>query len=319
VFKTRLTDMLGIQYPIIQGGLHWLATPELASAVSNAGALGLITAANYKGKDDLKADIRRMRELTDKPFGVNVSIGRKQVAEYVEAVLEEPVPVVTTSGRNPEGYVKRMQEKGTKVIHVVPSVRFAEKAQEVGCDAVVLVGFECGGHPGMDDVTTFVLIPRAVDVLKIPVIAAGGIADARGFVAALALGAEGVQIGTRFVLTQECVGHPAYKQALLKGGETDTLIIERSIRSTGRVLRNPHAENIVKREREGAPTEEIVSMVSGERSWAATREGDVEGGLMYASQAICLMNDIPTVKELVERIIGGAAEVHVRLDGLMGK
>ncbi len=246
IFKTKVTELLDIQYPIIQGGLQWLSTAKLAAAVSNAGGLGIITARSFERKERLKEEIRNAKDLTDKPFGVNVSMLPKPVSgemteEYFDAIIEEGVKVVETAGRNPEPYIPKLKEAGIKVIHKVPAVRYAQKAEKVGVDAVTIVGFECGGHPGMDDVTTMILIPKAVQVLKIPVIAAGGICDARGFMAALSLGADGVLMGTRFMLTRECWMHPRIKEKLLEATELDTMIIERSIRNPIRVIRNKAA------------------------------------------------------------------------------
>ncbi len=316
--KTRITEMLGIRYPIIQGGMQWISRAELAAAVSNAGGLGIITAATHKTKEDLQNEIRKTRELTDRPFGVNISMLPEMTADdmtrvYVETVIEERVPVVETSGRSPEPFVRYLKEAGIKLIHKVPSVRFAKKAEAIGADAVTIVGFECGGHPGMDDVTTLVLVPRAAESLSIPVIAGGGIADARGFVAALALGAEGVVMGTRFVATRECIAHPNFKEWIVKANETDTMLILRSIRNAARVMRNAAAQKALEMENRGASLEELLTVVGGQIGRKALLEGDVDGGTFAIGQAVGLIHEIKPVKEVIEDIVKGAEQIYARL------
>ncbi|MGB9802285.1 NAD(P)H-dependent flavin oxidoreductase [Desulfofundulus sp.] len=316
--KTRITELLGIKYPIIQGGMQWLSRAELAAAVSNAGGLGVITAATHETKQDLVREIRKTRELTDKPFGVNISmlpeVGPKdKTPAYIEAVIEEKVPVVETSGRSPEEFVPFLKQAGIKLLHKVPAVRFAQKAERIGADAVIIVGFECGGHPGMDDVTTLILVPKAVDSVSIPVIAGGGIADARGFVAALALGAEGVVMGTRFIATKECPAHPKFKEWMVQARETDTTIIQRSIRNAARVIKNSAAEKVLEMETRGASLEELLTVISGRVGRRALFEGDIEGGTFAMGQCVGLINEIKTVKEVIEEIVGSAEAVLTRL------
>lgn len=321
--KTRLTEMLGIRYPIIQGGMQWISRAELAAAVSNAGGLGIITAATHKTREDLRNEIRRTRELTDKPFGVNISMLPEITANdltrvYVETVLEEKVPVVETSGRSPEPFISYLKEAGIRLLHKVPSVRFAKKAEAIGADAVIIVGFECGGHPGMDDVTTLVLAPRAAESLSIPVIAGGGIADARGFVAALALGAEGVIMGTRFVATKECIAHPNFKEWILQANETDTTLILRSIRNAARVMRNAAAQKALEMESRGATLEELLTVVSGQIGRKALLEGDLDGGTFAIGQAVGLIHEIKSVAEVIDDIVQGAAQIYERLGKMLG-
>jgi len=323
IIKTRLTEMLGIRYPIIQGGMQWLSRAELAAAVSNAGGLGIITAATHKTKADLRSEIRRTRELTAKPFGVNISMLPEMTATdltraYVETVLEEKVPVVETSGRSPEPFIGYLKEAGIKLLHKVPSVRFAKKAEAIGADAVIIVGFECGGHPGMDDVTTFVLAPRTAEALSIPVIAGGGVADARGFVAALALGAEGVIMGTRFVATKECIAHPNFKEWIVNASETDTVLILRSIRNAARVMKNAAARRALEMEDRGASLEELLTVVGGQTGKKALLEGDLEGGTFAIGQAAGLVHEIKSVAEVITGIVEGAARIYGRLGDILG-
>jgi nitronate monooxygenase len=324
MFQTRLTELLGIQYPIIQGGLQWLATADLASVVSEAGGLGTLSSLSFPDRESLKKEIRRMRGMTEKPFAVNLSmlpeISRAdRTEEILQIIIDERVPVVETSGRSPEPFVQRLKSAGIKLIHKVPSVRFAQKAESVGADAVAIVGFECGGHPGMDDVTSFVLIPRVADAVRIPVIAGGGIADARGFLAALALGAEGVVLGTRFVATHECPAHPRIKERFVQARETDTVLVQRSIRNTARVVRNSVAERILSLEQNGASLDELMALISGERGKRALNEGDLEGALISCGQGVGLIREIRSVKEVIDEIIQGAQSVLGRLDAMRSR
>lgn len=319
MFETRLTQLLGIQYPIIQGGLQWLATSQLASAVSEAGGLGMISSLTFPDRESLRKEIRLMRERTKKPFGVNLSMLPEltkgdRTEEILEVLLEERVPVVETSGRSPEPFVQKLKDHHIKLIHKVPSIRFAKKAESIGADAVTIVGFECGGHPGMDDVTSFVLIPIASQSLRIPVIAGGGIADARGFVAALALGAEGVVMGTRFVLTEECPAHPAIKERFLQAKETDTMLIQRSIRNVARVIRNKAAETTLSMEEKGASLEELMTVISGQMGKEAYQRGDTEGAIFACGQCVGLIHEIKSVREVIEEMIGEAQIILQRLN-----
>jgi len=324
MFKTRLTQLLGIKYPIIQGGLQWLATPQLASAVSEAGGLGIITSLSFPNQDALKKAIRQMKEMTKKPFGVNLSMLPEltkgdRTEEILQVIIEEKVPVLETSGRSPEPFVPWLKKEGIKLIHKVPSVRFAQKAASIGADAVTLVGFECGGHPGMDDVTSLVLIPRASESIRIPIIAGGGIADARGFLAALALGAEGVVMGTRFVATQECPAHPRIKEWFVKARETDTMVIQRSIRNAARVTKNQAAEKTFSMEQQGASLEELLTVISGQMGQRALQEGDVEGAIIACGQCVGLIHEIKSVGEVIDEIIKGAQSLLQKLSGMVSE
>lgn len=322
MFKTRITEMLGIEYPIISGGMQWLSKAELASAVSEAGGLGLITAASFPETEELRDEIKKARTLTDKPFGVNISMLPAMIAgdttqKYVDIVCEEKVPVVETSGRSPEALVPALKEAGVKIIHKVPAVRYARKAESVGADAVTIVGFECGGHPGMDDVTSMVLIPRAAETLDIPVIAGGGIADARGFMAALSLGAEAVVMGTRFLATKECPSHANFKEWLVEAQETDTMMIERSIRNAVRVMRNETAEKVLEMEEKGATLDELIVYISGKVGREAWMSGDLDGATIACGQNVGLIHEVKTVKEVIDGIVNGAREIAARLNGIV--
>lgn len=322
MFKTRLTEMLGIEYPIIQGGMQWLSKAELASAVSEAGGLGLITAASFADPEELRDEIKKARSLTKKPFGINVSMlpvlmEGDITKRYIRVIVEEKAPVVETSGRNPEPFVPALKEAGVKLIHKVPAVRFARKAEAVGADAVTIVGFECGGHPGMDDVTSFVLIPRAAETVNIPVIAGGGIADARGFVAALALGAEGVVMGTRFLATKECPAHQNFKEWIVGAQETDTMMIERSIRNAVRVMKNETAQKVLEMEEQGATLDDLIVYISGKVGQQAWLSGDLDGATIAAGQCVGLIHEITTVKQVIDEIVDGARRILSRLKGIM--
>lgn len=321
MFETPLTRMLGIQYPILQGGLHWLARAELVSAVSEAGGLGILSGLTFPDRKSLQGEIRRVREMTKKPFGVNLSMLPElaegdRTEEILDVLLEEKVAVVETSGRSPEPFIRRLKQEGIRLIHKVPSVRFARKAEAIGADAVTIVGFECGGHPGMDEVTSMVLIPKAVQSLRIPVIAGGGICDARGFVAALALGAQAVVMGTRFLLTHECPIHPRVKERLLQATETDTMIIQRSIRNAVRALRNRAAEQTLVMEERGASLQELMTLIRGQRSREAYLEGDFESGIIPCGQCIGLIDGVKAVREVIEETIDGAKALLQRLNNM---
>ncbi len=312
MLKTRVTELLGIEYPIIQGGMQWVATAELASAVSNAGGLGIISALSFD-PEDLRQEIRKARELTDKPFGVNLTflptLKPINYEDYIKVIIEEQVKIVETAGRNPEPYMKYFKDNGIKVIHKCTAVRFAKKAQEIGCDIVSIDGFECAGHPGEEDVTSLVLVPATVDAVDIPVIASGGFGDGRGLVAALALGAEGINMGTRFLATREAPVHENIKRWLIEATERDTVLILRSLRNTARVLRNSVAEKVLQLEAEGAGIEKIGSLVSGLKGKEMLVTGDREKGILACGQVVGLIKDIPSVKELIERVVNEAKEI----------
>lgn len=309
MLKTRVTEMLGIQYPIILGGMAWLSTAELVAAVSNAGGLGIMGSVTFPNGEELRKEIRKARKLTDKPFGVNITMLPAMrilpTGEYVQVVVEERVPVVETSGASPEEYMDVLKKANVKVIHKVGSARHARTAERIGCAAVFALGFEGAGHPLMEDVTLWNLVPRMVDAVNIPVIAAGGICDPRQVVAALALGAEGVMMGTRFVVTRESIAHQDFKQALIEATEADTVIIQRSIKNQTRVFRNKAAEQVVEMEARGASLEELLTVISGERGRNALMTGDVDGGTMTCGQGVGLIQSAPTVKEVIDNIVTG--------------
>lgn len=316
---TRITELLGVRYPIIQGGLQGLGRAELAAAVSDAGGLGLITAGCFDTRAELEAEIARARSLTDQPVGVNISIGsRRSMAEFVDCICDLGVRVVFTSGSNPEAFADQFKRNRMVWVHVVPAVRFAHKAQQLGVDAVVVVGFEAGGHPGMDDVALSVMVRKASLELDIPVIAAGGISDGRSMMAALAWGAEGVQIGTRFVLTRETVLHSDVKRALQQASEHDTVMIERSLRKARRVLRTPQAEAVLELERQGAGFEQLRHIIGGEAYLETILNGRIDLGVLSTGQCIGLMDDVPAAGDVVRRIVDEAAIVVERLNRIVG-
>jgi NAD(P)H-dependent flavin oxidoreductase YrpB (nitropropane dioxygenase family) len=311
LIQTRVTELLGIRYPIIQGGLANLAYSRLAGAVSAAGGLGQITAMSLPSPEHLRNEIRAVRNMTNEPFGVNFAIGLyKGFEAYVDVVIEEKVPVVSVTGGNPEPLLKRIEGTGIKTLALVAATRQAQKAESLGVDAVMAVGHEGGGHIGRDDIGTMVLIPRVVDSVSIPVIASGGIGDGRGLMAALALGAEGIEMGTRFIATQECVAHPNYKKALMEANETDTTIIKRTLGMPGRVLKSPAADTIVRREQEGVTADELYPLISGEANKKAILEGEIDQGYAWAGQIIGMIQDVPTVEQLLSGIIRDAKQIQ---------
>ncbi len=312
---TRITKLLGIRYPIVQGGLQGLGRADLAAAVSQAGGLGLITAGCFDNREELEAEILRARSLTDRPVGVNISIGsRRSMDEYVDCVCDLGVGIVFTSGNNPQPFVDQIKRHGIVWVHVAPALRFAHKAQRLGADAVVLVGFEAGGHPGLDDIALSVLVRKGSSELSIPVIAAGGISDGSSLVAALAWGAEGVQMGTRFVLTRETVLHAQMKAALQRASEHDTVIIERSLRKARRVLRTPQADTVLELERQGAGFEQLRHIIGGEAYLDTILRGHTDRGVISTGQCVGLFDDIPSAGDVVHRLIDEAASVMARLN-----
>lgn len=315
--RTRITELFGVEHPIVQGGLQHLALPGLCAAVSNAGALGQLTAAAFPTPSELRDAIAETRSLTSRPFAVNFAIGLRKLDDHLQAATDAGVRLYSFTGGNPEAFLRRLAGRDALKIVLVAAVRQAQKAESLGADAVAAVGFEGGGHLGRDDVATMVLVPRVVESVRIPVLASGGIGDARGLVAALALGAEGVEMGTRFVATRECLAHAAYKQALVGAAETDTTIVERSIGRPGRVLRGAWAEEIQRREAAGATVEALLPFIGGEVNRRAAREGDLEHGFVWAGQVAGLIRDVPTVAELIGRIVQGAVEVETRLSSII--
>lgn len=306
--KTRITQLTGTRYPIIQGGMQWVGRAELASAVSNAGGLGILTALTQPDPESLRAEIARCRSMTAMPFGVNLTIlptaQPVPYDAYVEVIAQSGLSIVETAGRSPAEFIARFKQAGMKIIHKCTAVRHALSAQRAGVDAVSIDGFEAAGHPGEDDVPGLVLIPAAARTLDIPILAAGGMSDGRSMAAALTLGAEGITMGTRFMLTREAPIHDHIKQAIVKGTERDTRLIFRGFRNTARVFRNSVSEEVSVREQlPGATFEDIKALVAGARGRAAMEQGDPEGGLLWAGMGVGLMNDIPTCADLVERIV----------------
>lgn len=311
-FDTAITRLLGIRYPIVQGGMQWVGRAELASAVSNAGGLGILTGLTQPTPDALAAEIDRCKGMTDKPFGVNLTMlpttNPPPYEQYLDAALEGGVKALETAGVVPPEFFAKAKAKGIPVLHKCTAVRHALSAERKGVDVISIDGFEAAGHPGEDDVPGLVLIPAAVRALKIPVIASGGIGSGAGLAAALALGAQGINMGTRFVATQEAPVHPAIKQALLEAKETDTNLIFRTLRNTGRVLKNDVSNEVVAIERRpgGAEFADIAHLVAGARGRASLEKGDPNGGLVWASQVIGLIDSIPTCEELIQQMVAEA-------------
>lgn len=307
--RTRVSELLGIDYPIIQGGMQGVGKAELASAVSNAGGLGILTALTQPTPGDLAKEIERCRSMTERPFGVNLTIlptaTPQPYGEYLDVIVESGVKIVETAGNNPKDFIAKLKAADVKVIHKCVAVRHALSAERAGVDAVSIDGFECAGHPGEDDIPGLILIPAAKQRLTIPMIASGGIATGQGMAAALVLGAEGVNMGTRFVATQEAPVHHNIKEAIVGGTERDTLLIFRALRNTARVLRNAISEEVLTIERRpgGARFEDIAHLVSGVRGREALLTGDVNAGLVWASTAMALIEDIPTCQELIDRMV----------------
>ena len=320
MFKTRITEMFGIEYPIIGGAMQWLSRAELVSAVSNAGGLGIISSLTFPTAKELRQEIKKTKSMTDKPFAVNVTllptVRPVNYEEYLNAAIEEGVDIIETAARNPQRYMRLLKDAKVKVMHKCARVRDVRTAERVGVDAVTIVGFEAGGNPGMEDVTTFVNIPIAVDSVKIPVIAGGGIGDARGFVAALALGAEGVVMGTRFVVSQECLAHPKIKEWIIQATEKDTLMLLRSIKNPERVINTDYAQKVLEMEEKGATLEELLPLISGDRGREALISGDANAGILVCGQVVGLIHEIPSVKEIIEGIISGAKLIGQRLHSI---
>lgn len=324
--KTRITDLFGIEHPIIQGGMHYVGFAELAAAVSNAGGLGIITGLTQKTPELLAKEIARCHDMTDKPFGVNLTFlpafTKPPYPEYIAAIKEGGIKAVETAGRSPEQYMPLLQEAGIKVIHKCTSVRHSLKAESIGCDAVSVDGFECGGHPGEDDMPNMILLPRAAEELKIPFVASGGMADARSLVAALAMGAEGMNMGTRFIATKEAPVHDNVKKALVAATELDTRLIMRTLRNTERVLRNANVDRLIEIEREkGAALkiEDIMDQVAGVYP-KVMLEGEMDAGAWSCGMVVGLIHDIPTVKELIDRIMAEAEQLILgRLAGFLNR
>ena len=323
--KTRITELFGIEHPIIQGGMHYVGFAELAAAVSNAGGLGIITALTQKTPADLGKEIARCREMTDKPFGVNLTflptVNAPDYPSYISALIDGGVKIVETAGRNPQEHLPRLKDAGVKVIHKCTAVRHALKAESIGCDAVSVDGFECGGHPGEDDIPNMILLPRAAEELKIPFVASGGMADARSLVASLALGADGINMGTRFIATKEAPVHENVKQAIVAASELDTRLVMRPLRNTERVIVNPAVERLLEKEAKlgkNIKFEDIIDEVAGVYP-KIMMEGATDSGVWSCGMVAGLIHDIPTCKELVDRIMSEAeAIIRGRLEGFLG-
>ena len=320
--KTAITEMFGIQHPIIQGGMHYVGLAELAAAVSNAGGLGIITGLTQGTPEKLANEIARCRDMTDKPFGVNLtflpSLNPPDYPGLVKAIIEGGVTAVETAGRNPEQVLPALKDAGIKVIHKCTSVRHALKAQSIGCDAVSVDGFECGGHPGEDDVPNFILLPRAADELEIPFVSSGGMADGRSLVASLAMGAEGMNMGTRFIATKEAPVHENVKAAIVAASELDTRLVMRPLRNTERVMNNPAVQKLLEKEAElgdAITIEDILPEVAGVYPRIMT-EGDMDAGAWSCGMVAGLINDVPTVAELINGIMDQAEDIIARMNAL---
>jgi len=320
-FKTKITELLGIEHPILCGGMQWISRAELAVAVANAGGLGFMTAESFETPEDLRAEIKKVRSLTDKPFGVNISMVPEfglpeRTLKFCEVVCQEGVKVVETAGRSPEPLLPQLKEAGIKVIHKLTSVRHALSAQRLGVDAVTLVGYGSGGHVGNDNVASFVLIPKAVAALDIPVIAGGAICNGRGFIGALAMGAEAVLMGTAFMMTKECPVHPNIKARLVQTTETDTTLLLTTIKNPVRCIKNKLADECLAIEEKGATLEEIIKTVAGGKGQVAYHTGDPDAAPISCGQIAGLINEIKTVQEVIDNIISEASELLDRLNGL---
>lgn len=313
----RVTDLLGIEYPIIGGTMQWLSRAEFVAAISNAGCLGIIPSATFNSKEELKQEIRKCKSLTDRPFAVNVglfpSMRPFSPEEMIDAALEEDVKIIETSGRSPEPYMARIKQPGVVHMHKCARVRDAVKAEKLGVDIIGIAGTECGGHPSAEQVTTMVLLPKTVDSVKAPVVAAGGIADGRGLVAALALGAEGVVIGTRFMATEECPIHPAFKKTLVEADVADTALLLMSYGAPLRAYRNSVAQEVQEMEARGEELATILPLLSGLRGLAAYQRGDVDGGVFPCGQVAGLVSQVKTVQQVVNEIVGDARQLSRRL------
>ncbi|MEM1052961.1 MAG: nitronate monooxygenase family protein [Pseudomonadota bacterium] len=320
--KTAITEMFGIEHPIIQGGMHYVGFAEMAAAVSNAGGLGIITGLTQKTPEDLANEIARCKDMTDKPFGVNITIlptlTPPDYPGIVKAVIDGGVKVVETAGRNPSELLPPLKDAGIKVIHKCTSVRHSLKAQEIGCDAVSVDGFECGGHPGEDDVPNFILLPRAADELEIPFVSSGGMADGRSLVASLAMGAQGMNMGTRFIATKEAPVHENVKQAIVEASELDTRLVMRPLRNTERVLNNAGVERLLQKEKElgdALTIQDILPEVAGVYP-SIMQEGDMDKGAWSCGMVAGLINDIPTCQELIDNIMTEAEAILGRMNGM---
>jgi len=320
--RTRFTETFGVEHPIAQGGMQWVGKAELVSAVANAGALGFLTALTQPSPEALAKEIARTREMTDKPFGVNLTIlpaiNPPPYAEYRAAIIESGIKIVETAGYKPQEHVDHFKQHGVKIIHKCTAVRHALSAERMGVDAISIDGFECAGHPGEDDIPGLILIPAAADKVKIPMLASGGFGDARGLVAALALGADGINMGTRFCATVEAPIHENFKQQMVANDERQTDLIFRTMHNTARVARNAISQEVRRLEQEGAKFEDVRHLVTGARGREGLETGDTDHGVWSAGMIQGLIHDVPTVKELVDRIMAEAEElIRGRLEGML--
>ena len=313
MFKTAFTELVGIEYPIVQGGMQWVGHAVLAAAVSEAGGLGIITALTQPTPNDLRKEIEKARTLTKKPFGVNLTILPTLVprpyGEYIDAIIDSGVKIVETAGNNPEPFLPKLKAAGIKVVHKCTAVRHGVKAEKIGVDAISMDGFECAGHPGEDDVPNLVLLPIARDAIKIPMLASGGIGDPRQFVAALALGADGINMGTRFMATKEAPIHDKVKQRLVDAGERDTALVFRTMRNTARIAKNKISDQVLEMERDGKTIQEIGPLVAGVRGKVVYETGDLDHGVWSAGMVQGLIHDVPSCKELIQRFVSEASAI----------
>ena len=322
--KTRITELFGIEHPIIQGGMHYVGFAELAAAVSNAGGLGIITGLTQKTPQDLAREIKRCHEMTDKPFGVNLTFLPVMTAPdypgYISAIIDGGIKVVETAGRNPQDHLPRLKDAGIKIIHKCTSVRHSLKAEAIGCDAVSVDGFECGGHPGEDDIPNMILLPRAAEELKIPFVASGGMADARSLVASLAMGADGMNMGTRFMVTKEAPIHENVKRAILEASELDTKLVMRPLRNTERVLQNAATDRLLEKEDrlgKDLKIDDIMEEVAGVYPKIMI-DGDMDAGVWSCGMVAGLIHDIPTCQDLIDTIMSEAESlIRKRLEGMV--
>ena len=314
MLKTRITDLFGIEHPVIQGGMQWVGYAELVSAVSNAGALGILTALTQPTPEDLAKEIDRTREMTDKPFGVNLTvlptINPPPYEEYAQAIVGSGIKIVETAGRSPEPFMELFKEYDVKVIHKCTSVRHALKAQSVGVSAITIDGFECAGHPGEDDIPSLVLLPQAAEALDVPVAGCGGFSDAKSMVAALALGGEAIVMGTRFMATQEAGIHQNVKEKMTEADELSTNLMFRTMHNTARVFKNSISDQVVEIESTGSATfEDVKDLVAGQRGRVVFEEGDLEHGIWSAGISVARVKDVPTCKEMIARLVSEAEEI----------
>jgi len=320
MLKTRITELFGIEYPIIGGGMLWLSRAELVASISNAGGLGIISSATFESPSELREEIKKTKGLTDKPFGVNIpfipTIRDISYEDIIKTVIDEGVKIVETAGRSPEPYMPMFKEADVKVMHKTPGVRYAQTAERVGVDAVAILGYEAAGHIGLEGVTNFVLIRRAAQVLKVPVVAAGAMSDAASFVAAMALGAEGVVVGTAFMIAVESLAHDQIKEWMLEAGENDTMLIQHSIRNTARVMKNAPAEKTLEMENKGATLDELIPVISGLKEKELLETGNKEAGIIHCGQVVGVIDKLKSIKEIMDDMMHGGQAIGDRLKGL---